>query len=91
MWLELFLRRACSLEALEGVGNVVGHGEVHLPFLVVPVQGESEVPCAVPFFCAIIEFFNNCSQMFCVFFPHVLDAKVIDDEGEAYGACLVCP
>jgi len=85
-------------EASEDFGNVVGHGSVDGASLVIPFEGDSTVELTGPIGGDGVEALQGGDEVFCVGTSNVLDAKVIDDEGESDGTsgmtekagCVLC-
>ncbi len=62
--------------------DVAGHEYVDVPFVIVPVEGEAAVLGAFPVDGTLVGGFNCVDEVFCVGFCEILDAEVVDTEGE---------
>jgi hypothetical protein len=58
---------------------------------VVPIQFYLDVPFSCPIACKFVVFFECILEMLCMFFANVFDAKVIENQCELYGSCVVLP
>jgi hypothetical protein len=58
---------------------------------VVPIQCYSDVSFACPIACKFVVFFECIHEMLCMFFTDVFDAKIINNQCELYGSCVVLP
>ncbi len=58
---------------------------------VVPIQCHPNVLFSCPITCKFIVFFECILEMLCMFFTDVFDAKIIDNQCELYGSCVVLP
>ena len=65
-------------EASQCVFNVPGHGDVHLFFFVVPVNGEPNVSCACPVMVDCIVLFEGIHEVFDVLPAHILNPEVVN-------------
>jgi hypothetical protein len=79
------------LETVKHVGNVLGHRNVHVFFRVIPTNSESVEERAVPVFGDGVQVLKGAEQVHSVLAADVLDAKIVDDEGEIDRASVVCP
>ncbi len=70
-------------------GDIPGHGDVKVSFVVLPVQRDTAVHVAFVVYLDIIMAFYCCYEMFQVFFSNVFYSKVVYDKGELYGAADV--
>ncbi len=59
--------------------------------VVVPIQCYPNVLFACPITCKFVVFFECVLEMLCMFFANVFDAKIIDNQCELYGSCVVLP
>ena len=59
--------------------------------VVVPIQCYPGVPFSCPIARKFVVFFECVLEMLCMFFANVFDAKVIDNQCELYGSCVVLP
>ena len=82
---------ACLLvfELLEGIDDVVWHGDVDIAFFVVPFELEAAEGGAFPVLCDFILESKGVAKVFSMFFAHIFDAKVVDDEGKGDGPCFM--
>jgi hypothetical protein len=62
-----------------------------LALVVVPIQCYLDVPFSCPITRKFVVFFKCLLEMLCMFFANVFDAKVIDNQCELYGSCVVLP
>ncbi len=58
---------------------------------VVPIQGYPNVLFACSIACKFVVFFKCILEMLCMFFANVFDAKIIDNQCELYGSCVMLP
>ncbi len=65
------------------MGDEAGHGDVAGAGDIVPREGEAAVECAVPVVGESVERFEGVSELLGVVVPNILDAEVVDDEGES--------
>ena len=77
-----FLFWALTVEAFEGIGDVIGHGEINLSLGVIPVKSKSEVTFAFPVFSDVIMFFDGVDEVVCIFFAYILYSEIVDNKGE---------
>jgi hypothetical protein len=59
--------------------------------VVVPIQCYPNVSFASPITCKIVVFFECILEMLFMFFANVFDAKIINNQCELYGSCVVLP
>jgi hypothetical protein len=64
---------------------------MNLAEFVIPINGEAKVSRAIPVSVAFVVLFEYCEEMLGIGFVYVLDAKIIDDEGEADGLPCMSP
>ena len=79
------------IELDENLYDIVGHGEVYLSFLVVPIERDSDISFSPPVlsdFIVELEIFHDVVGVLIAF---VLDTEVVNDEGELDGSCPVDP
>jgi hypothetical protein len=62
-----------------------------MALVVVPIQCYPDVSFACPITCKFVVFFECFLDMLCMFFADVFDAKIIDNQCELYGSCVVLP
>ncbi len=62
-----------------------------MALVVVPIQCYPDVLFACPIACKFVVFFECILEMLCMFFANVFDAKIIDNQCELYGSCVVLP
>ncbi len=62
-----------------------------MALLVVPIQCYPDVLFACPIACKFVVFFECVLEMMCMSFPDIFDAKIIDNQCELYGSCVVLP
>jgi hypothetical protein len=60
-----------------------------LALVVVPIQCYPDVLFSCPIAHKFVVFFECILEMLCMFFVDVFDAKVIDNQRELYGSCVV--
>ena len=72
-------------------GNILGHRDVDVASIVVPVDGEAKVTGAGPIFGKGIFLFEGMEQVVGVRAREVFDAEVVNGKGECGGACVVYP
>ena len=65
-------------EASQCVFDVPGHGDMHLLFFIVPVNGEPNVSCARPFLGDCIVFFEGAHEVFSVLPAHIIKPKIVN-------------
>ena len=82
LWVGLILRRpwAGMFEARQCLFNVPWHGDVHLLFFVIPVNGEPNVSCARPFLGDCIVFFEGVHEVFGVLTVHTLNPEIVPQD-----------
>ena len=66
------------VELLEGFGHISPHGEVNLPFDVVPIERNAYVTRACPIGGDSVVFFEDSEQVIHMFMTGVLDSEIID-------------
>ncbi len=59
--------------------------------VVIPIQCYPDVLFACPIACKLVVFFECILEMLCMFFADVFDAKIIDNQCELYGSCVMLP
>jgi hypothetical protein len=59
--------------------------------VVVLIQCYPNVSFACPITCKFVVFFECVLKMLCMFFANVFDAKIIGNQCELYGSCVVLP
>ncbi len=59
--------------------------------VVVPIQCYPNVLLACPIAYKFVVFFECILEMLCMFFTNVFDAKIINNQCELYGFCVVLP
>ena len=91
VWLVLLLFRAFTVEAGEGIGDVIGHGEMNFLLGVIPVESKSEVTFSFPVFSDVVMFFDGIDEVVGMFFAYVLHPEIVDNEGERYWSPIVRP
>jgi hypothetical protein len=64
---------------------------VNFAVAIVPVEVNAHISGASPVCSHLVMFFEDTFEVIHIFFVHVLDAKVIHDEGELNGSSLVFP
>ena len=69
--------------------HVVWHGQMILVLVVVPIQCYPGVLFACPNARKFVVFFKCVLEMLCMFFASIFHAKVIDNQRELYGSCVV--
>ncbi len=62
-----------------------------LALVVVPIQCYPDVPFSCPIARKFVVFFECVLEMLCMLFAKVFDAKVIDNQCELYGSCVMLP
>ncbi len=62
-----------------------------MALVVVPIQGYPDVSFACPIACKFVVFFECILELLCMFFADVFDTKIIDNQCELYGSCVVLP
>jgi hypothetical protein len=60
-----------------------------MALVVVPIQCYSDVLFACPITCKFVVFFECILEMLCMFFANVFDAKIINNQCELYGSCVL--
>ena len=78
-------------EALKGMFNVTGHGDVAGSIRVIPVESQSAVMVTIPFSTGAIKFLQGGEKLFSIIPFHVFDTKVTDDQTKDKAAVLVEP
>ena len=79
------------VETGECVLNVVGHGDVDFPLLVVPIDGEANVPLSFPLVADGVFLLQGCHEVLGMFFADIFYTKIIHDEAETDGAPVMFP
>ena len=79
------------LEFVEGSFDIAGHGNVDVPFVVVPVKGESEVFGALLVHRDGIKVAEGADEVVEMLTSDVLDSEVVDNECKCYGTMFVAP
>ncbi len=79
------------LELFQGFHHVVWHEQMHLLFVAVSVQCDSNVLLPCPIAGEFVMFFECVFEMLGVFLADVFDSKVIHDSCVLYGPCVVFP
>ena len=79
------------LEFVDGVADVAGHGNINVEVGIVPVDGESAVQCAAPVGGDGVEGGKGVKEVIGMGAADVLDAKIVDNEGERDWASAVLP
>ncbi len=79
------------LKLFQSFLHVVWHGRMNLALVVVPIQCYLDVLFACPIACKFVVFFKCVLEMLCMFFAAVFDAKIINNQCELYGSCVVFP
>ena len=59
-------------ETLEGFWNVFWHGNVKIMLFVIPIQCDTTVESAGPFFGTGVVFVDGVDEMVSIFFPDIL-------------------
>ncbi len=59
--------------------------------VVVPIQCYPNVLLACPITCKFVVFFECFLEMLCMFFADLFDTKIINNQCELYGSCVVLP
>ncbi len=62
-----------------------------MALVVVPIQSYPDVLFACPIERKFVVFFECILEMLCMFFADVFDAKIIDNQCELYGSCVMLP
>ncbi len=57
--------------------------------VVVPIQCYPDELFACPIACKFVVFFKCILEMLCLFFANVFDAKIVNNQCELYGSCVV--
>ena len=89
--LVLSMFRAFTIEAFEGIGDVIRHGEMDLSLGVIPVKSKSEVAFAFPVFSDVVMLFDGVDEVGGVFFAYVFHSEIVDNEEERDGSPIVRP
>ena len=71
--------------------DVVIHCEVAGAIGVVPIKVDAGVQVSFPVFSYLVVLFQDCCEVDGMELANVLDAKIVDDKSEYYGAPLVVP
>ena len=79
------------LELAERFVDIARHGQVNFAFGVVLVQCDANIVGAHPISINFVVLLEHSEEMLGVFFTNEFDAKVIDYQGELYGAPVMCP
>ena len=79
------------LELEKIIAQVVGHDNITGACDVVPGNGETKEQGTVPIDRYTVEFLEVLDEVVGVLFSDVLDAKVVNGEGEKYGLGVVLP
>ncbi len=62
-----------------------------MALVVDPIQCYPNVLFACPIACKFVVFFECILEMLCIFFSNIFDAKIVDNQCELYGSCVVLP
>ncbi len=62
-----------------------------MALVVVPIQYYPDVLFACPIAHKFVVFFECVLEMLCMFFTNIFDAKIINNQCELYGSCVVLP
>ncbi len=62
-----------------------------MALVVVLIQCYPNIPFACPITCKFVVFFECVLEMLCMFFANVFDTKIVDNQCELYGSCVVLP
>ena len=79
------------VEFVEGSAGVAIHGDLDIAFIVLPVEVHADVKFTFPVGGDFIMVFDGVDEVVGVVAGEVLDAEVVDAEGEGGFACLVSP
>ncbi len=79
------------LKLFQSFLHIVWHGLMDLALVVVPIQCYPNVSFSCPIVHRFVVFFECVLEMLCMFFANVFDAKVINNQCELYGSCVVLP
>jgi hypothetical protein len=91
MWLVLRFVGWRMIESCKCFVDVTGHGEVNFVGLVIPIDGEAKVVCAIPVRIAFIVLFEYCKEMFGICFVDVLDAEIVNNKSKTERLLFVLP
>ena len=76
---------------LEGFCHITQHGEVHLPFGVVPIECDANVPVTCPISSDHVVLLEDGEEVIRMFAASVFDPKVIDHKRKLDRAMFVAP
>ncbi len=62
-----------------------------MALVVVPIQCYPDVWFACPIACKFVVFFKCVLEILWMFFANVFDAKIVDNQCELYGSCVMLP
>ena len=79
------------VELLEGFCHIIQHGEVHLPFGLVPIECDANVPFTCPISGDRVVLLEDSKEVICMFVAGVLDSKIVDHKGKLDEAPFVAP
>jgi hypothetical protein len=77
-------------ETFEGFADVVRHGEIACACCVIPGECDATVEAAGPVCGGFVEEAKSGEYVFGMFLADVFDSKVVNNEGEGDGSCVVC-
>ena len=63
----------------ECLGDIIWHGNMYFPPLVIPIDGEADVPFSFPFVADGIIVLEGLHEVIGMLFADVFDAEIIDD------------
>jgi hypothetical protein len=78
-------------ELVEFVAHILGHGNVHIAFVVVPCQLDATVEASRPVGFDSVVLGEGVAEVVGIAIANVLDTKVVDDKGERGGLCRMLP
>ena len=79
-------------ETVEGLGNIVGHGEVNVSvWTIAPVERHAQEFGACTVDCGCVQAVQGREEVFEVGSGGVFHPKIVDDEGKLYGVGGVAP
>ena len=83
MWSMLRFERRGMAQSEKSFWNIVGHGDVNVTGIVIPVDLEPEVTGPRPVFCERVASGESSKKMISIGFGKELDAEIVDGKGES--------
>ena len=82
LWLRVMETGECILD-------VVGHGDVDFPLVVVPIDSEANIPLPLPLVAHGAFLLQGCHEVLFVFFSDIFYTKIIHNEAETDGSQIM--